>query len=403
MTGKVNEPIYYDKMSDELIRYSRINSFIFKPEAYLSFNMINYNLKDDEVILIQSLLTQEYFETLTPASLNKYSKNISYDEAEPQMSQTYDNVIPSLDQAINKSTQTKCSKVIKKHITSSLWKKCFPPNYKEIEYANTNVCTFSIMIDLIEKKTGEKVSINKIKNVLYDEYKAYLEKYFEQIVDILIIEGKKTLGDQVKVGILTFANFIYTDNYFLTTLDLWLLVNKYEIPTIFICQKMIFQTDYTKNIFVGYGSQEDNFAFIVLPSVRSENIPKNRLIITNSNDYFIGIDKIKEECNEKIVDEIRNKITFEDYLKNFVKPKKTNISQKKKKLLIIEDEDTEEIVPVNKENLIDKNIVNENEDNKNNKTKKKNVVLKGNKTNTKKNKKEIIVLDNSEEEEEKIN
>ena len=41
------------------------------------------------------------------------------------------------------------------------------------------------MIDLIEKKTGEKVSINKIKNVLYDEYKAYLEKYFEQIVDIL--------------------------------------------------------------------------------------------------------------------------------------------------------------------------------------------------------------------------
>ena len=67
-----------------------------------------------------------------------------------------------------------------------------------------------------------------------------------KIVDILIIEGKKTLGDQVLIDTLSFSNFIYTDNYFLTTLDLWLLVNKYKIPSIFVSQKFILQTNHTQ-------------------------------------------------------------------------------------------------------------------------------------------------------------
>jgi hypothetical protein len=56
--------------------------------------------------------------------------------------------------------------------------------------------------------------------------------------------GKKTLGDQVLADALSFSSFIYTDNYFLTTLDIWLLVNKYKIPTIFISQKFLLQTKY---------------------------------------------------------------------------------------------------------------------------------------------------------------
>ena len=79
-----------------------------------------------------------------------------------------------------------------------------------------------------------------------------MEKYTDKIVDILIIEGKKTLGDQVKAETLSFSSFLYTDNYFLTTFDLWLLVQKYKIPTIFICQKFILQAKYEKHVFVGY-------------------------------------------------------------------------------------------------------------------------------------------------------
>jgi hypothetical protein len=344
ITDKENEPIYFGRMSDELIRYNRIKSFMLQPQTYLSFGNIGYNLRDNEIILIQSSLTQEYFENLIPVVANKYVRYNSYDETQPIVTQLYDNKIPSLDQAIGRKNETICYKVDKEHITSSVWKKCFPENFIETEYSKYNFCTFNFIIDIIERKTNEKFTISEIKNQLYDEYNKYLEKYKDKIIDILIIEGKKTLGDQVHGGTLSFDNFIYTDNYFLTTLDLWLLINKYKIPTIFICQKFILQTKYEKHLFVGYEDEDDKFVFVVLPGFRPENVPNFKVIKSNKGDIFISLKELNEECIGNIKESIKNKIDIEDYLKEFIKPSKT-IYEKKKPLLIQSDSEEKEVKP----------------------------------------------------------
>ena len=111
VNGSDNETHYYGRMADELIRYNRIKSFVFKPQIYLSFGQVKYNLRDNEIILIQSLLTQEYFETLIPAITNKYIKYNSYDEAQPLESQLYENTIPSIDNAIGRKHEDKCEKL----------------------------------------------------------------------------------------------------------------------------------------------------------------------------------------------------------------------------------------------------------------------------------------------------
>jgi len=352
ITGKTNEEIYYGRMADELIRYSRIKSFMLQPQTYLSFGNIGYNLRDNEVIMLQSLLTQEYFETLVPAITNKYIKNNSYDEAEPIISQVYENKIHSLDNSTGKNNEKDCGKKIKNHITSSIWKHCFPDNYGEIEFSKLNFCTFYFIIELIEKKTGTKLTINNIKNELYDEYKKYLPDFKDKIVDILIIEGKKTLGDQVMADTLSFSSFLYTDNYFLTTLDLWLLVNKFKIPTIFICQKFILQSQYTKHEFIGYGELTDKFTFIVIPGFRPENVPNYKLIQSNEGEIFISLDKLSADCLDNIRSAIHNKISIEDYLTNFAKPTKT-IYKKKKPIGLIVDSDSEGKVAPRKKLLIE--------------------------------------------------
>lgn len=76
ITGKNNEVFYFAKMADELVRYNRIKTFIFKPYVYLSFGNVDYQLKDDEILLLQSLLTQEYFEQMIPVVNNKYVNTI---------------------------------------------------------------------------------------------------------------------------------------------------------------------------------------------------------------------------------------------------------------------------------------------------------------------------------------
>ena len=48
-------------MADELIRYNRIKSFIFKPNTYLSFGQVKYNLRENEIIVLENMLTSEFF------------------------------------------------------------------------------------------------------------------------------------------------------------------------------------------------------------------------------------------------------------------------------------------------------------------------------------------------------
>ena len=348
ITGHENEDIYYGRMADELIRYNRIRSFMFQPKSYLSFSNINYNLNDTEIILIHSLLLQ-YFDTLTPAPINKYTKSNSYDEVQPIISQVYDNTVPSLDHAIGRKNERVCNKVTHEHITSSVWKGCFPANYSEVEYSKFNYCTFTFIIELIEKRTGTVLTINQVKNELFDEYKAYLGEFQDKIVDILILEGKKTLGDQVHAATLSFQSFLYTDNYFLTALDLWLLVSKYKIPTIFISQKWILQTKYEKHEFVGYGDVGDKFTFIVIPAFRPEIVPGYRLIQTNTGDTEISLDKLNDDCVERIRTAINTKVSVAAYLKSFKKP--TTTVYKKKIPFAIEAEQPEDR-PVRKTKVI---------------------------------------------------
>ena len=338
ITEKNNEPIYFGKMADELIRYKRIQTFMFQQQTYISFDNINYNLREDEIILIQSLLTQEYFENLIPMTINKYVKQNSYDEAEPAISQIYDNTITSIEDIPSRNID-ECSKPTNSKITSALWKVTFPSNYTETVYGNSTYCTFNFIIDLIEKNTKEKYTINQIKNYLYNEYKKYLPEYSSKIIDILIIEGKKTIGDQVQTGTISFSDFIFMDSYFLTTFDLWLLVDKFKIPTIFISQKYILQTNYERYCFVGYTTENNNtdkYVFIVLPGLRAETIPSLKIIESNTNDVFISISELNSQHTDNIMYAIDNKVTIEDYLNTFVKAKKTIYAKKKPANLVIE-------------------------------------------------------------------
>jgi hypothetical protein len=418
ITKKDNEPIYYGRMADELIRYNRIKSFMLQPQTFLSFGNISYNLRDNEIILIQSLLTQEYFETLNTAVTNKYINYNSYDEVQPILTQVYDNTIPSLDHAIGIKNDHSCELKVIESITSSVWKKCFPDNYSEIEYskkvtdengneeiAKTNYCTFAFIIDLIERKTGKKLQINQVKNELFEEYKKYVEKYIDKITNILIIEGKKTLGDQLHAGTLTFSSFIYTDNYFLTPFDLWLLVTKYEIPTIFISQKYILQTKYEKHEFTCYGDNADKFAFIVIPGLRPENIPKYKLIQSDKGEVFISLDKLNEECVERLTKSVDDKISIEDYLENFTKPITTNYERKNPVRLVIKT-NNDNVKPKKKKKLIIEETSSLSPEEyilqpakKTRKSKKKQLNIKGNQA-TKKNTKNrrLLLIDSSSSE-----
>jgi hypothetical protein len=372
ITSKKNENIYFGRMADELIRYKRIKSFMLQPQTYLLFGKVEYNLEPDEILLLQSLLTPDYFEKLIPALTNKYIQFNTYDETQPQITQIYNNVftpnqyekniitttnekqnrekllitddsLSNEDKEQRKMTMMDCDPDDNDHIVSGIWKKCFPKDYYETSYGKNNTCSFRLIIDLIKMKTDQHYDINEIKRILIEEYNIYYDKYKDKILSIFSVEGKKTLSVQLKTNSVTLSDMIYMENYYLTTFDMWLLLNKFNISSIFISQKMIMLSHYQKHEFVAYGNIGDNFAFIILPSVfKEEKIPNYKLVKdmnTNSN-AFISVNKLNSGCVERIINAISGIQSIETFLENV---NITNIQKPTKKKKLIIESDTESI------------------------------------------------------------
>ena len=324
ITQNDNEIFYYSKMADELIRYNRIKSFIFKPLAYLSFGQIKYNLRDNEMLIVQDLLTQEFFENLIPSDINKYAKYNTYDTAEPIISQKYKKNF-ELDEIINPNHERDCFSSEPTIIKSITWNKCFPKKYKEISYkGKSKSCALYLIIDLIKIFKGDEKLIEDIKNDLINEYKKITEDYknskrINTIIDILREEGQFD-ANQLQDGSIDFKQMILQEGFGSVNFDLWILLVKYKIPSIFISSKVIPETRFKYKEFVCYkdNTGENKFAFIVIPAMyKRQNLknPEYKLIVNENGEIPISLDvMIEENCSRNIDNAISRAMPIKKYI-----------------------------------------------------------------------------------------
>ena len=335
-----NEEFYYGRMADELIRYNRIKSFIFKPQSYLSFGQVKYNLRDDEIIILQDLLTQEFFENLIPSEINRYAKYNTYDTANPILSQIYKREI-ELNDTINPFHNRDCVKSDPNKIKSQHWRNCFPDNFKEIEYSDSNYCSLYLIIDLVKEIKKIDLNVEKVKDDLVDIYSNLTSNFKDKnrintIINVLREEAQFD-ADQLQDGTITFEQMILQDGFIAINFDLWLLLVHYKIPSIFISSKLIPETRFNAKEFVCY--KEDNvnkYVFILTPAMyRRETtlLPKYKIIVDNEN-ININLDKLNQEnCFDDIENAFRKYITIEDYLDiQFYLPKTTKYTKREKNI-----------------------------------------------------------------------
>jgi hypothetical protein len=97
-----NDTLYYARICDELIRYKRVRLFMLDNKRYLNMSDIDYSVNDDEVLLLNSVLTDEYYDGLVPFQNNKYVNNITYEIANPSKNsgfyQNFSNKVPLKEQ-----------------------------------------------------------------------------------------------------------------------------------------------------------------------------------------------------------------------------------------------------------------------------------------------------------------
>jgi hypothetical protein len=372
VTNNDNEIYYYTRMADELIRYNRIKSFIFKPQSYLSFNEIQYNLRDNEIIVLQSLLTQEFFDGLDIsrfAMINKYAKYNNYDNAQPIITQNYDNKI-ILDEIINPNNIRDCFPSEEKNISSKYWRNCFPLNYSELVYSNSKFCALYLIVDLIKSFKNIDVSVEQLKDDLIEEYESITDNFkntnrINKIIDILREEGQYD-ANQLMDETINFREMILQDGFIPVNLDIRLLLIKYKIPSFFISKKFLPETRFNKKEFVCYTNESENineYAFIITPAMyrrKRDKLPIFRVILNEENNTKIDIRNITS-CNTNIREAIESYIPIEEYIDFIFEKDLTTIYKQRQKGLRelefeIDEEEKEEEVPKPKKKKYKKEV-----------------------------------------------
>ena len=321
MSGIDNEKLYFGRIADEFLRYKRVRLFMLEPKKYLNIGTVDYNVNQNEVILLQSILTDEYWENLEPFYTNSYIRNLNFDTAEPAISQTYSSEIRISQQEDREETEDEkpqLDQCVKEELnevignSQSKWKQTFPEDSKETIYQCSHVCSY-YLIQMIYKTYYEReITVNDLKTMLIRLYSKYVDSHKSKIYDILRKQnGKSVMINKVIKNKLTIEDLIMSEDYYLTTLDMWMLASELKLPIMLFSQSPLenlnLKVDWT---ILGGNPLKDRFFFIRSPAI-SKKCPEYRTVTPPRPLYELtGFGDLLENP-ENYID---NNMDFESYL-----------------------------------------------------------------------------------------
>ena len=341
VTNTNNEEFYFGKIADELIRFNRIKSFILNPQTFISFGKQEYNLKESEILILQSLITQSYFENKIPIEMNTFATSNSYDTAYPQQSIPLDNLVnfdePNVvlkednivvekqafvEGRILEEFEKKC-KTKKTRIISKKLKECFPASFDELNYENSLTCSFKFIKDILYEIHNKNVSILQIKQDLIHVYKhlitdniGEIKNIESQILHILLSEGKQIRTND-RSEIIQLEEYILQEDYWISNLDLWLLLIYYKINSMFISPFALRENNKELGEVLVYNSSKNDYlVMIILPSQKKIEIPNYKVVINGNNKVKLSLNEIVLTCF-KPLESIKNYSKVLNYIQNF--------------------------------------------------------------------------------------
>jgi hypothetical protein len=277
ISGGNNRIEYFARIASELIKFDRIRTFIFKPQTFLSFQSVSYNLKDNEIILLEDILYGDYFENMIPVKKNIYIKNTNtWDNTEPNKTVPYDNQF-GIDILMKTDSVNPCVILEPDLMKLSLgkWRDQGFDNYQIREFRSSINCSWELIREIINNnKTDLNIKLNTLVSDLIEIYGGLLNSGNTYILDIMRAQGKRDQADSLKAGT-SIENIITTTNYYLTVMDFFVLSQKYQLPLIILCRTQI---PTTNSKFISFINGDVDGCYIIFSgsfaSAKSNVSPK---------------------------------------------------------------------------------------------------------------------------------
>ena len=249
INGRDNESFYKSKIADEILRYSRIRLFMFSPKSYFPISSVEYKVSQSELLLLEMNLTEEFF-NVEQIPLNK--DVITREEAYPKNTKTYISKIPLTEQ-YNKVYDKKdkfLKEVLEPQIErttdikgnmNSFWKqKVFPKRKngretEEVEFHKSVRANYFVLIKLMYDKYSLEYTVEDVKGIIARGYKEVIEQnenYKQAFMKIWKKQGKSRWVDAIERDEVSVETVVYSDEYFLSNIDLWVFAKTSNVPLI---------------------------------------------------------------------------------------------------------------------------------------------------------------------------
>ncbi len=297
-----NRLLYFYRIADELLRFKQQSNYILNSKQIMNTGNTEYKVGKTEFIVLESTLSSNYYDDQTEMIMHPYmSGEIPYEMAHPekvvkesnQISLDVQNIdtAPAVDllhNCIDKMAD------LEGDPNKVFWiKEVFKAkkgNQYELHFkgglGNEN-CTFGPFLKIAGELDSKKFDdIDAVRKILWESYRdlitqedqALKQKNFEKIVEILRDRQGKTGLMKGVDSVEKFHAVIVSANYYMTTLDLYVMAQKLGLPIILF-------SNSSKNVLDDLGFTKDNWLII---GKRHERSADNKFYFVRSQKKIDG-------------------------------------------------------------------------------------------------------------------
>ena len=285
VSGKSNMDTYPVRLADELVRYTRIREFMFKPERFLAFGAVRYDLGPDEMILPGALLTQDYFEDLIAVDRNRYADGRSYDTVQPLKTREYSETMQETNEedrplppSPSPRASVSCPNPVPetKERVRGKWRVEFPSDCKELVYPRSPApCTFQLFLDLCEEKKM-MLAMGEVREGLATEYGRLEAAHRAGLIQAMRRQGKGEIADRLQQGDATMEDMSLMETYYATSLDYWILAKRFSLPLVLFSATALVET--AGPVLVASPSPAQEYYYVKVPGKKKGKVSAFRLV-----------------------------------------------------------------------------------------------------------------------------
>ena len=285
---------YFSKLADEFIRYGHIRNFMLKNKSYLTFQPVKYNLGSDEIMLLESQMTQEYFDSLIPVQMNRFVNHISSDATNPVYGIQYDNELSLKDFYLDdkerlKELSTTEGCISKRHLMERKKKwyrlKLLPADTMEQWYKDTSACSFQMLVDIVNSHTGNMHTIGDIKQTLAAIYSHYSAEQQRKLLQVFMEQKKRKIVASIREG-MDLSAVVQSDEYYITNIDIWALSIDMNLPIVLLSSMEYGLPENGSDIFNLLGKVEERVYIVSKPGYKIDSAASYLIYCPQDNLYF---------------------------------------------------------------------------------------------------------------------